>query len=286
MNTRIAQVRLVTAVPRSPGRAMLKRAPSRPEAHAFAGWVIVAASLTACVPSADAPMLQPVEAMKAPWGPFARECDSTRVSRTTSRSRNGDTEVDKVYETCTGFSSMPGSHNSAQITASVGEVNKPSSTVVLRILRNPDGAARAAAPGDTGLLAQGSDVPEAADTLAREIGLTARQLVSPAETLTLPIRLSVPFPLDVVLSCRPDGEHRDHGRQTLVLSCTLDQNIHTSHLEARVQLAGVEEIDVQTGIRLSSLLTGRLNGRTQEADEATWQSTSDRLLYRRDTEFE
>jgi hypothetical protein len=265
---------------------MLKRALARSEAYAFAGWVMVAASLTACAPSADAPMRQPIEAMKAPWGPFARQCDSTRVSRTVVRFRNGDTEIAKDYETCAGFLSMPASNNSAQITVSVGEVNKPSSTMVLRLLRSPDGAVRAAEPGDTGLLAQGSDAPDAAKTLAREIGLTARQLINPNETMSLPIRLSLPFPLDVMLSCRPDGEHRDRGRDTLVFSCTLDQNIQTGQIVARVQLAGVEEIDVETGLRLTSLLTGRLNGRERQVDGAAWQSANDRLLYRRDTEFE
>jgi hypothetical protein len=231
-------------------------------------------------------MIRPVEAMEAPWGPFARQCDTTRVAHSATRWRLGETEVAYVYETCVGFSAMFFGKDAAQITASVGNPDQPSSSVVLRVLRNPDGVARPAAPGDTGLLAQGSDVPGAAEILARDIGLTARQVVNPNDTLALPVRLSVPFPVDVVLSCRPDGMHRDHGRDTLVFSCTLDQRISTAQLDAQVQLAGVEEIDVQSGIRLSSVLTGHMSGRKRVDGDAGWQSANDRLLYQRQTEFE
>jgi hypothetical protein len=123
--------------------------------------------------------------------------------------------------------------------------------------------------------------------LAREIGLTARQLIRPNDIVTLPVRLSLPFPVDIELSCRPDGGRRDHGRDTLVLSCTLDQKVRTTRLDAQVRLAGVEEIDVQTGIRLSSVLAGRLSGRIRLSDRGeAWQSADDRLLYRRETDFE
>ncbi len=231
-------------------------------------------------------MSRPVEAMEAAWGPFARQCDSTRVSHTATRWRVGETQVAEIYGTCTGFSTMLSGSDTAEITASVGKINQPSSPVVLRIVRNASGAARPAAPGDTGLLAQGSDVTDDAAILARDIGLTARQVISPNDTLALPVRLSVPFPLDIVLPCHPDGMHREHGRDTLVFSCLLDQKIHTDRLDAQLWLAGVEQIDVQTGIRLFSVLTGRLNGRKRLSDNAAWHTANEELLYRRVTEFE
>lgn len=231
-------------------------------------------------------MSHPVEAMQAPWGPFTRQCASTRVSHEAVRWRVGDTDVGDVYESCIGFSSMPSGKDAAEITASVGEPNRPSSTVTLRILRQAGGAARAAGPGDTGLLAFGSDQPAAAVRLAQDIGLTQRQLISPNETLTLPIRLSMPFPLDATLTCHPDGGHRDRGRETLVLSCRLDQVVHNDHLDAQVRLAGVEEIDLKTGIRLSSVLSGNLIGRERVSGDGAWQAANDQLLYRRETEFE
>jgi hypothetical protein len=243
-------------------------------------------SLTGCAPAADTPMTQSIEAMQAPWGPFARACDSTRVSRSTIRWRVGEVDVAELHETCTGFSSMPSGHDAAEITASVGEPDRPSEPTVLRILRRTDGVARPAMAGDAGLLALGSDAPDAAGTLARDIGLTARQLISPNDTLDLPVRLSMPFPIDIVMSCRPDGEHRDHGRDTLVLSCTSDQQVHTGRLDAQVQLAGVEEIDIQTGVRLSSVLTGHLHGRSRLADNAAWHLANNQVLYRREMEFE
>jgi hypothetical protein len=198
----------------------------------------------------------------------------------------GYIEVADNYETCTGFSAIPSGHDAAEITASVSETNRPSSTLILRILRKAGGATRAAAPGDTGLLAQGSDVPDAAQILAPDIGLTSRQLVNPNDTLALPVQLLIPFPLDAVLSCRPDGGHRDHGRDTLVFSCTSNQEIRTDRIDAQVRLEGVEEIDVQTGICLASVLAGHLSGRKRLSDKAAWQSADDRLLYRRDTEFQ
>jgi hypothetical protein len=122
--------------------------------------------------------------------------------------------------------------------------------------------------------------------LAGEIGLTARQLIHPNEVLSLPLHLSVRFPLDIVLTCRPDGGHTEHGRDTLVFSCMLDQKVRTDHLDAQVRLGWVEEIDVQTGVRLFSVMTGRLRGRRRASDDAGWQSADDRLLDRRETEFE
>lgn len=89
-----------------------------------------------------------------------------------------------------------------------------------------------------------------------------------------------------MLACRPDGMNSDRGRATLVFACTLDQQVRADRLDAQVRLAGVEEIDVQTGIRLSSVLSGRLSGRKQAGADAALRSAEERLLYRRAAEFE
>lgn len=251
-----------------------------------AAWGLVAVTVTGCTPHADAPMSQPVEAMQAPWGPFARQCASTRISYPQIRWRVGDADVSHVYETCVGFSSIPSGGDAAEITASVGEPNRPSSTVTLRILRRAGGPAQLAAAGDTGRLAFGSGESERAARLAEDIGLTRRQLIRPEDTLALPVRLSMPFPVDSILTCHPDRGRRDRGRDTLVFACTLDEAVHTDHLDARVRLAGVEEIDVQTGIRLSSVLSGNLDGRKRASDHGVWEAANENLLYRRETEFE
>lgn len=74
---------------------------------AWFGLAAIALALTGCAPpAADTPMSQPVVAMEAPWGPFARQCDGPRVSHTALRWRLGETEVAQVYETCVGFSVM------------------------------------------------------------------------------------------------------------------------------------------------------------------------------------
>ena len=231
-------------------------------------------------------MNQPVEAMKAPWGPFARQCATTRVSSTTTRFRVGLVEVGDNYETSFGFSAMQASKNAVEITASVADPNRASAQVIRRIARKTGGSARETAAGDTGLLAQGSEAPDAADLLARDIGLTSRQLISPNATLALPVRLSLPFPLDVVMTCRPDGGHQEHGRNRLVFSCTLDRTVRTVHLDGRIRLEGVEEVDVQTGSRLSSVLPGHLNRWTRARETGAWQAANDRLMYRQDTEYQ
>jgi hypothetical protein len=243
-------------------------------------------SLTGCVPEAATPITQPIEAMEAPWGPFVRQCDSTRLSRDTVRWRVGQTKIDEVYATCAGFSAMPAGRDAEQITASVGKIDQSLSPVVLRIMRRTDGVARPARPGDTGLLAQGSDAPDAAAILAQDIGLAARQMIKPNDTLALPLHLAVPFPLDVVMSCRPDGQRRDRGRDTLLLSCTMDQKVFTDRLDAQLRLAGVEEIDVQSGVRLSSELTGRLIGRKRRNADTGWHAADEQVEYRRETAFE
>jgi hypothetical protein len=255
-------------------------------AYALGGGMAIVLSLSSCAPEAATPITRPIEAMEAPWGPFARQCDSTRLSRDTVRWRVGETEIDQVYATCAGFSAMAAGPNAEAITASLGKINQSLPPVVLRIMRRTDGVARPAQPGDTGLLAQGSDAPDAAQVLARDIGLTARQMINPNETLALPLHLAVPFPLDVVMSCRPDGERRDRGRDTLLLSCTMDRKVYTDRIDAQLQLAGVEEIDVQTGVRLSSDLTGTLSGRKRRNADTGWHVADEQVEYRRETEFE
>ncbi len=111
-------------------------------------------------------------------------------------------------------------------------------------------------------------------------------MVSPNDTIALPVRLSVPFPLDIVLACHPEGVHHDHGRDTLVFSCLLDQKVTTDRLDAHLQLAGMEQIDVQTGIRLFGVLTGSLSGRKRSGDDTAWHTAEERILYRRATELE
>lgn len=243
-------------------------------------------ALAGCAPHADAPLSRPVEAMEAPWGPFARQCDSTRVSHTITRWRQKETQVGTTYESCAGFSSVLSGPDAAEITASIGRPDDPASSVVVRLRRSTAGTARPAGPGDGWLLAQGSDAPAEADLLARGLGLTARQMVNPRDNMSLPVRLRLPFPVDASLSCRPDGLHRDRDREMLVMSCTLDEKIRTDHLDAQVQLAGVEVIDVQTGVRLSSALAGQLSGRARLAGNGNWQAADERLLYRRETEFQ
>lgn len=267
---------------------MVNRAFTWAATRAIAGCAAIIASLSGCALSADTPLHRSTELMVSPWGPFARQCVSTRVAHdeTDWRGRVRVYEVADVYTTCTGFSAMPAGADAEQITASVGNPDQVSAPVILRILRTSAGSARTARQGDSGLLAQGSDVPGAAEELASEIGLTAPQVIHPTDVLALPVRLLLPFPVDVSLSCRPDGGHVDRGRDTLVFTCTADQQVRSAQVDARIRLTGIEEIDVQTGIRLSSVLTGRLSGQTRLHPDAAWRSANDRLLYRRATDFE
>lgn len=250
------------------------------------GCVALATALTACAPAADTPMAGPIEAMKASWGPFSRQCARTVVSHDTFRWRVGELEISHTYEACVGFSALPVGNGSTVVTASISGHDASAPPVILRVLRDPGGASRAAGAGDTGLLAQGSDDSAAARRLAGEIGLTARQEIDPGEALSLPVRLEMPFPVDVSLSCRPDGGHRDHGRDTLVLSCGMNREIRTDRLDGRLVLNGVEEIDVRTGVRLESDLTGHLSGQMRADNDGVWRSASDRVEYVRTMEFE
>ena len=165
-------------------------------------------------------MTGPIEAMEAPWGPFSRQCETTSISYFVFHSRTSPNDVTKHHTKCMGFSAMPAGGSSMAITASIGSGDRGADPTVVRFLRSPGGLARPAAPGDTGLLAQGSADTNAATRLAREIGFSERQTILPDETLDLPVRLSLPSPVDVKLSCRPDGQARMHERETFVLSCT------------------------------------------------------------------
>ena len=179
----------------------------------------VVLSLTGCAPEAATPITQPIEAMEAPWGPFARQCDSTRLSRDTvrwrvraDRGRRGLPDLHRIL----GDASRPqcGSRSRRASAKSINHRRRWSCAscagqTALRGRPNP------ATPG---CWRKGRTSPDAAQILADDIGLTARQMIKPNETLALPVRLAVPFPLDVVMSCRPDGERRDRGRDTLGLS--------------------------------------------------------------------
>jgi hypothetical protein len=238
-----------------------------------------------CAPRAEKPMSESMQIMTVAWGPFARQCTDTRRSSYVTSGRSGPRDVTTDNESCTGFSAIPVSGRAMQITASTTAGGSPAS-VISRFLRGPGGVSRAAAPGDTGLMAQGSDSPELAQTLVAEIGVTHEQTITPDGTLMLPIRLEIEGRLDVVLSCRPDGGSVDHGRETLVFSCTLDDHVHTDRLDGRLQLAGVEEVDVLTGVRLSSALSGSMTGHGRVRNDALWRPIDYHVWYGRKTEFE
>ncbi len=223
--------------------------------------------------------------MTAAWGPFARQCTSTRTSHYAMVGREPE-DVATTYEACIGFAAMPAAHGAMQITGSTTSNRRSSVPIVYRILRGPSGVSRPATSGDTGLLAQGSDSPSSAEAFAREIGLTQRQVIEPHESLLLPINLRVPSSVDGTLRCKPTGGAVVHGRETLVFTCTLDQQVHNDRLDARVQLAGVEEVDVLTGVRLSSSFSGYLSGYERSNTRSRMRRVDDHLRYERTTEFE
>jgi hypothetical protein len=88
------------------------------------------------------------------------------------------------------------------------------------------------------------------------------------------------------VSCSPDGEAVDRGRETLAFACTLDEAIQTDCLSARLRLAGVEEIDVLSGVRLSGALVGSLTGQERFSAHAGWRSVDYHIWYGRTTDFE
>jgi hypothetical protein len=231
-------------------------------------------------------MTQPVQLMVEAWGPFARQCATTRVSHYAAHRQLSPSEIVETHTICVGFSALARADGSAEITASMNADDPSSNPIVSRILRSPSGASRTAIQGEPGLLAYGSDVPEVAAVVAREIGVTARQLVEPNESLRLPIRLHFPFPVDGALSCRPSGETDDHGRKILMLACMLDQEARTEHLQAKIHLTGEQQVDIATGVRLSGEMTGWLDGRVRLNDRSPWQPATEEVWYSKETDFE
>jgi hypothetical protein len=179
-----------------------------------------------------------------------------------------------------------GGSDSVAITASLGTGSEFSTPRIARFVRDRRGTARPAASGDNGLLSQGSDDTAAAARLAQRIGLSRRQLIQSGQTVDVTVRFSLPAPVDVTLSCRPDGGGRMNGRDTLVFSCTGSEAVRNEDFVGQLRVAGVEELDIRSGVRLASQLSGRLDGENLSADGSHRQAASNRLLYSLDTEFE
>jgi hypothetical protein len=68
---------------------------------------MVAALLGACAPAGKTPMNEPKEVMTVAWGPFARQCASTRTSHYVMTDRSGPKEIATDHESCIGFAAMP-----------------------------------------------------------------------------------------------------------------------------------------------------------------------------------
>jgi hypothetical protein len=248
---------------------------------------LAAAILAArCTPLPQATMTQPVQVMEQAWGPFARQCSTTRLAYYVPHRQLGPREVVLSHTTCIGFSATPRADGSVELTASMNADDPSADPIISRILRSPGGTSRTAESGDSGLLAYGSDAPDIAVVLARDIGVTARQMVSPNQELRLPIRLHMPFPVDGTMLCHPSGTVAADGRKVLVFACTLDQQADTSHLRARIVLSGEQRVDVETGVRLSGEMTGRLSGEIRVTDGSPWRPADDQVWYSKETEFE
>jgi hypothetical protein len=247
---------------------------------------VIAVFAAQCSPAAQAPMTKPVQVMVQAWGPFARQCATTRVSHYEAHRQLSPKEIVQTRTTCVGFSALARGDGSVELTASMNSDEPSSIPIISRILRSPTGTSRTAIQGEKGLLAYGSDRPETATALARDIGVTARQLIEPNGLLWLPIRLHLPFRVDGALSCHPEGESVDHGRRVLVLNCTLDQAAKTDHLEAKIHLTGEQQVDIATGVRLSGEITGWLDGRSRLNDQSAWQPAEGAVWYTKETEFE
>jgi hypothetical protein len=221
------------------------------------------------------------------WGPFARQCITTRLSHDRPHRQLSPIEEVETTTVCFGFATQPRSDGSVEITASMNAADSASNLIVSRILRYPSGVSRPAQANDTGLLAYGSDVPDVAAALARDVGLMHQQLINSDEQIALPIRLRMPFPVDVTLVCQPSGEAEDHGRKVLVLNCTLDQDVTNDLLRGHLHLAGTQRVDVATGVRLSGSMNGWLNGQTRQHAGSRWvKTTDDHIWYSKWTDFE
>ncbi len=247
--------------------------------------IMLAALLGGCAPTTTTLLTQPEVVMKVAWGPFARQCTRTRTFHSVIAGRTGLKEVETNRENCIGFAAMPAANGAVEITGSTAGAAEPSVPIIYRILRGPRGVSRPAQPGDVGLLAQGSDDPESSKSFASRIGLTRQQVVEPKETLLLPILLHIPAPVEGTLHCTPDGGAVDHGRQTLVITCTLDEQAHTDSLDAKVRLAGVEEVDVQTGVRLSGSFAGSVVGYEISDNQMRGKRVDDHIWYERTMEY-
>ena len=253
---------------------------------ARASLLVLAISAAQCTQATYAPMTQPVQVMVQAWGPFSRQCATTRLSHYAAHRQLSPSEVVQTHTYCVGFSALAQSDGSVELTASTNADDASSNPIISRILRNPSGVSRTAKPGEPGLLAYGSDVPARAAVLARDIGVTARQLIEPNQSLRLPILLHIPFAVDTALSCHPGGRMVDRGRKVLMLDCTLDQEARTDHIEAKIHLTGEQQVDIATGVRLSGELNGWLDGRMLLNDQSPWQPAKDDIWYSKETEFE
>jgi hypothetical protein len=246
---------------------------------------MVAALPAACTP-ANTPLSHPEEVMTLPWGPFARQCTQTRTAHYVLAGKAGLKEVVTNDHSCVGFVAMPAAGGAMQITGSTTADESSSGPVIYRILRAPSGISRPATAGDNGVLAQGSDDHSLATSFANQIGLTRQQIIDPEKAMLLPIMLHVPSPVMGTLRCRPDGGSVDRGRKILVFSCVLDEQVHTERVDATLRLAGVEEVDVMTGVRLSGSFAGSLNGREKTSAQAPAEQVHDHVWYERTMEFE
>jgi hypothetical protein len=246
----------------------------------------VAIAAAQCAPVAQTQVTQPVQVMVQAWGPFARQCTTTRVSHYAAHRQLSPNEIVETHTSCVGFSALANADGSVEVTASMNADDSSANPIVSRILRSPNGTSRTARQGEPGLLAYGSDVPAVAATLARDIGLTARQLIDPNESLAVPILLRLPFPVDGVMSCRPSGETAYHGRKVLALACTLDQEASTQSLQGMIHLTGEQYVDIATGVRLSGEMTGWLRGQVRLNYRSPWQPADERVWYSKETEFE
>jgi hypothetical protein len=246
---------------------------------------MIAAFLDACTPVVSARMSEPTEVMNTAWGPFARQCTSTRNWHNEAVGRSKPMEVTASYESCSGFAAMSVAGGAMEITVSTA-IAQSSTPIISRMLRSPDGVTRPAASGDTGLLAQGSASPKVAEIFASQVGLTRRQVIDPKGTLLLPILLQIPSPVIGTLSCHPNGRSVEHDREIFVLTCASDEMISSDRVAARMRLGGVEAVDILTGVRLSGELHGSLIGRERFNPQSRWQPADYNIWYRRTTEFE
>jgi hypothetical protein len=242
--------------------------------------LLAAAGLAGC---AHPPAPASLAGTAAAWGPFARECAHTRVIRPLFVRHGAETNAATNYETCTGFSVLSAADTTVGITASTNASGGTGGApVISRLVRTPDGVARPARAGDSGLLAQGSDDPAIAAMIAQEISAPHRQ----GETLSMPFTLPFALPVRGDLACRPEGTGVFGGRPVRKLSCVLDQVIRDSGLVAQLRLSGTADIDAATGVRMALQLDGRLTGRAQFTGTAEWQPADYAIRYRSAVDLE